>query len=166
MEIEKKYLIAQMPDLSAYKCHEIEQAYLNRNPVLRIRRKDSDFIFTYKLKKKNELNLVENVEIEEELTEEAYYHLRDKADGFPIFKTRYLIPLEGGLTGELDVFHGRLEGLVFIEVEFPDEKTAVDFVPPKWFGTDVSSDRHYRNGWLSTLEKYNGFLNEPDDFEQ
>lgn len=159
-EIEKKYLIKEMPDLSLYEFHEIEQAYLNRHPVLRIRKNDNKFIFTFKSKKPNNLDLVISKEIEEDLTEEAYYHLLEKADGFPISKTRYLIPLENGLTGELDVFHGRLEGLIFIEVEFPDERTAVEFKPPVWFGEDVSSDKHYRNGWLSTLEKYNGFLTE------
>lgn len=154
MEIEKKYTLREMPDLTGYQFREIEQAYLNRNPVLRIRKSDDKYIFTYKLKKKNDLNLVINKEIEEELTEKAYYHLREKADGFIISKTRYLIPLDGGLTGELDVFHGRLEGLSFIEVEFPDEIAAASFEPPAWFGEDVTSDKRYSNGWLSAHENY------------
>jgi len=157
MEIEKKYLVKEVPDLSKYRFVEIEQAYLSRNPVLRIRKKNDKYIFTYKLKDKSFTNLQVSKEIEEPLTEEAYYHLREKADNHVIEKTRYLIPLENGLTGEYDVFHGRLEGLHFIEVEFPDEESANSFVAPEWFGEDVTSDKHYKNGFLTTVDKYEGF---------
>lgn len=51
MEIERKFLIKDLPkDLTSYPCSQIEQAYLNENPVLRIRRKDDDYILTYKSK--------------------------------------------------------------------------------------------------------------------
>jgi RimJ/RimL family protein N-acetyltransferase/CYTH domain-containing protein len=157
LEIEKKYLIKEMPNLSEFRSHEIEQAYLNRNPVLRIRKRDEDYIFTYKSSKKSDKRLQVSTEIEEELTKEAYLHLREKADGFPITKTRYIIPLKDGLKGELDVFHGRLEGLIFIEVEFKSVEDAGNFTPPEWFGKDVTEDKRYRNGYLSTLEKYENF---------
>ena len=157
LEIEKKFLVKQMPELSKYRHYEIEQAYLNRDPVLRIRKRDDDYIFTYKSKKKSDSALQVSTEIEEALTKEAYEHLREKADGFPITKTRYIIPLENGLKGELDVFHGRLDGLVFIEVEFKDVAAAGAFLPPEWFGPDVTADKRYRNGYLSTLEKYEKF---------
>jgi CYTH domain-containing protein len=61
-----------------------------------------------------------------------------------------LIPLADGLTAELDVFEGILAGLVIAEVEFPDEKTSNEFVPPTWFGKDLSSDRRFTNHNLST----------------
>ena len=157
MEIEKKFLIAKMPDLSKFTCHEIEQAYLNRNTVFRIRKWDDKYIFTYKTKHDRADNLIVNTEIEEEIPKSAYLHLRDKADNYYISKTRYIIPLEDGLKGELDVFHGRLEGLTFIEVEFPSEEAALSFKAPDWFGADVSGDSHYRNGFLSTVDKYTGF---------
>ena len=51
MEIEKKYLIRNMPEnLEHYAKREIEQGYLNRKPVLRIRRSDDSYILTYKAK--------------------------------------------------------------------------------------------------------------------
>ena len=46
------------------------------------------------------------------LTKESYLHLREKADGVLISKTRYLLPLTGtDLTIELDVFDAPYEGL-------------------------------------------------------
>ncbi len=157
MEIEKKYLIFKLPNLSEYNSLEIEQGYLNRSPVLRIRKQNEDYIFTYKSKLNIEKEALMNNEIEAPLTKEAYEHLRTKIDDNLIQKTRYIIPLECGRTAELDIFHGKLTGLSFVEVEFENVEQAAEFYPPEWFGKDVTFDNHYRNGYLSTLTKYNGF---------
>ncbi len=143
MEIEKKYTIKELPDLKGYDSHRIEQAYINRKPTLRIRRQDDEYYFTYKgdgLMARDEYNLP--------LNEEAYYHLKDKADGKIIVKTRYLIPYEG-YTIELDVFEGDLAPLIIAEVEFTTIKEAEDFVPPEWFDKDVTQDPEYQNSNLS-----------------
>lgn len=140
MEIERKFLIKDLPkDLTSYPCSQIEQAYLNENPVLRIRRKDDDYILTYKSK-----GMMAREESEFPLTKEAYEHLRTKADGKIISKTRYFIPLATH-TIELDVFHGDMEPLIMAEVEFASIEEANVFLPPDWFGQDVTMDRRYHN---------------------
>ena len=48
MEIERKFTIKELPDLTSYKYHKIEQAYLNTNPVVRIRKEDDNYYLTYK----------------------------------------------------------------------------------------------------------------------
>ena len=49
MEIERKYLIHRLPDdLESYPHKKIQQAYLCTNPVVRIRRQDTDYFLTYK----------------------------------------------------------------------------------------------------------------------
>lgn len=166
MEIEKKYLVNELPDLSQFESKEIEQGYLTRRPTLRIRKKNDDYIFTYKSKMKDApKNLQVNDEVERPLTKEAYEKLREKTEGYLIQKTRYLIPIRAEytersgnfpdeLTVELDVFHERLEGLVFAEIEFPSEEAAGCFLAPRWLGKDVSDDYRYSNGYLSELEKY------------
>lgn len=166
MEIEKKYLVKELPNLSQFESKEIEQGYLTRRPTLRIRKKNDDYIFTYKSKVKDApKNLQVNDEVERPLTKEAYEKLREKTEGYLIQKTRYLIPIcaeytesserfPDELTVELDVFHGRLEGLVFAEIEFPSEEAAGCFLAPQWLGKDVSDDYRYSNGYLSELKKY------------
>ena len=140
MEIEKKYLLRKVPeDLSSYRHSEIEQAYLNAEPVLRIRRKDDKYILTYKSK-----GMMVRMEEEFPLNEQAYLHLRDKADGRIITKTRYFIPYDK-YTIELDVFHGVMEPLIMAEVEFSTEEEADGFVPPDWFGEEVTFDKKYHN---------------------
>ena len=85
------------------------------------------------------------------LTEESYFHLRAKADGNIITKTRYLIPLADGLTAELDAFQSPNQGLLLAEVEFSSEEQALSFTPPDWFGEDVTRDYHYQNSYMSRM---------------
>lgn len=147
MEIERKYLIEEknLPgNLEYFPSHLIEQGYLCRNPVVRIRRQDDDYILTYKsngLMAREEYNLPLNAE--------AYRHLKEKIDGKLVSKRRYLIPLENELTIELDVFFEPCRGLLLAEVEFPDEESANSFCPPAWFGKDVTFDGRYHNSSLS-----------------
>lgn len=90
-----------------------------------------------------------HLEQEMPLTLEAYQHLREKADGILITKRRYLIPLNDTHTIELDIFHGQLEGVTLAEVEFASEEEANAFLPPDWFGEDVTFDSRYHNSEMS-----------------
>lgn len=146
MEIERKFLLKSLPDnLEEYPFHQIEQGYLNTQPVIRIRRQDEEYYLTYKSK-----GLMVREEYNLPLTKEAYSHLLPKIDGKLIKKTRYLIPIEDSkLTIELDIFEGDLAPLVFAEVEFPTEEEANAFTPPEWFGEDVTYSPAYHNSVLS-----------------
>lgn len=149
MEIEKKFIPATLPkDLANYKHLELEQAYLNTSPVVRIRKEDDSYYLTYKgggMMAREEYNLP--------LNKKSYYHLLEKADGNVISKTRHIIPInDGKLTAELDVFHGKFQGLLLVEVEFSSVEEADAFQKPDWFGDEVTYDRHYHNSYLSKLE--------------
>ena len=159
MEIERKFTVKKIPEsLSQYPCHIIEQAYLNTDPVVRIRRQDDDYYLTYKGK-----GLMAREEYNLPLNEPSYYHLRDKADGNVISKKRYVIPIDNptfvsdntenidqiSLCVELDIFEAPFAPLVIAEVEFPSEETANAFVPLDWFDQDVTNDPAYHNSNLS-----------------
>lgn len=157
MEIERKFKILNKPEgLDRYPKKEIEQGYLCINPIVRIRKSNEEYYLTYK----SRLNMKDNPkdialsceEVELPLVKEAYEHLRSKVDDYLITKTRYLIPIGNNYTAELDEFHGYLEGLIFVEVEFPDEEKAEAFQPPEWFGEDVSLDKRYKNNYLATIK--------------
>ena len=148
MEIEKKYLIHKLPEnLETYPRKKIQQAYLCTNPVVRIRKQDEEYILTYKGK-----GLMVREEYNLPLNRDAYEHLRQKADGIVLTKTRYLLPLPQGLTIELDVFDAPYENLRLAEVEFSSEEEANSFVPPEWFGEDVTFSSKYHNSVLSLPE--------------
>ncbi|NLP34951.1 MAG: adenylate cyclase, partial [Clostridiales bacterium] len=44
--------------------------------------------------------------------------------------------------------------LIFAEVEFPDEKAADEFIPPEWFGKDLSNDKRFSNYYLSKINTF------------
>lgn len=144
MEIERKFTVKRLPDdLEGYPFHIIEQAYLNTDPVVRIRREDDRYYMTYKgsgLLAREEYNLP--------LNRPSYEHLLPKADGNVISKKRYLIPLPP-YTVELDVFAPPFAPLIIAEVEFPSVEEAERFVPPDWFEQDVTQDPAYHNSNLS-----------------
>ena len=163
MEIERKFTISKLPEnLESYPCHIIEQAYLNTDPVVRIRREDDTFYLTYKGK-----GLLAREEYNLPLNEHSYYHLREKADGNVISKKRYVIPIlnpqfnmtqlssadfsvdQASLSVELDIFEPPFAPLIIAEVEFPDKETAEAFLPLDWFSQDVTNDPAYHNSNLS-----------------
>ena len=148
MEIERKYLIKDIHtlpfNLGEYPHYEIEQAYLNTEPVIRVRRKDNDYYLTYKSK-----GLMAREEYDLLLNKSAYEHLLEKTDGNILTKTRYEIPLGDHLIIELDIFHGKFDGLVLAEVEFPSLEEAENFMPPEYFGEDVTFSSEYHNSTLS-----------------
>ena len=76
-----------------------------------------------------------------------------KIDGRLIKKKRYMIPLDCGLTAELDVFEEHLAPLILVEVEFPTEEEANRFVPPDWFAEDVTFTKQYHNSVLSQAKQ-------------
>lgn len=144
MEIERKFLIEALPDgLEAYQKLRIEQAYLSTSPVVRIRRMDESYILTCK---GNGLMMREEQEMS--ISQVAYQKLLPKAKGNLIAKDRYLIP-HGEYMIELDIFDPPLAPLMIAEVEFSTEKEAGAFIPPAWFGQDVTFDSAYTNATLS-----------------
>lgn len=159
MEIERKYRVAQLPDnLEQCRHSDMEQAYLCTSPTIRVRKEWGRYVLTVKERLPNasggrpsQVAAIVNREEEFALSEESYKKLRGKCEGMAVEKCRYRVPLEGGtLCAELDIFKGRLEGLVMVEVEFGSEAEAEAFVPPAWFGVEVTADPRYRNSYLST----------------
>lgn len=148
MEIERKYLIEDLTALpfrpEDYPSREIEQGYLCTDPVVRVRRDGSRYFLTYKSK-----GLMAREEYNLPLTRDSYLHLREKTDGHLITKLRYVIPLDGGLSLELDIFRGDLAPLILAEIEFPDEESAENYQAPSWLGRDVTFTAEYHNSTLS-----------------
>ena len=143
MEIERKFTIKELPDLSKYPYKKITQAYLNTDPVIRIRRENDEYVLTYKGK-----GLLAREEYNLPLNKESFEHLLLKADGLVISKTRYLIPYES-YTIELDVFEGDLAPLIMAEVEFPSVELANAYQMPDWFLEDVTNNKAYHNSNIS-----------------
>ena len=166
LEIEKKYIIDKLEDVMEYvdldACNKliIEQGYLASSPTIRVRKYNDEYCITYKSRiKSNDMSdVIVNKEVELPLTEESYRNLVKKVDYNVVTKTRYIIDIANGLKAELDVFEGKLKGLVMVEVEFADEESAKNFIKPEWFGQDVSALKQYKNLYLAQVENVSDVL--------
>ena len=74
-------------------------------------------------------------------------------------ETRYYIEA-GAHTFEVDEFYGDNQGLVLAEVEFESLEQANAYIPPEWFGRDVSITGEYQNSKLSRMSEIPDFIQE------
>lgn len=163
MEIERKFIPGKLPvPIGEYDCLIMEQAYISTEPVIRIRKKvllpadknrtASNSSAAYVLTVKSE-GLLTRQEYELDISADSYRHLLTKTEGNIISKRRYLIPLDGGLTLELDIFQGAFEGLIIGEIEFPDEESAKQYTPPAYLTEEVTYDSRFHNSTMSAMQE-------------
>lgn len=160
MEIERKFLISELPkNFDAYPHYSIEQGYISRSPVIRIRKKITDSDTSYILTIKSS-GLMAHEEYEINISKEEYINLSKKVEGNFIKKTRYNIPMDyrygsgkQDLTLELDVFDGVFSGVVLGEIEFESEELAYAYQPNQYFYKDVTEDTDFHNSTMSSMDK-------------
>jgi len=146
MEIERKFLVPAPPaQLDASRRVDIAQGYLaaGEDSEVRLRRAGERLWLTAK----RGAGMLRG-EFEVELSAEQFDALWPATDGRRLVKTRHTIAI-GGRSVELDVYSGRLSGLVVAEVEFPSVEAAREFLPPPWFGTEVTEDQRFKNRRLA-----------------
>lgn len=146
MEIERKFLVKSLPDISKYRGEEIVQGYISIKPERRIRKRNGRYFYT----EKGEGTLVRE-EIEYEVDAAKGEALFAQVKSNLIEKIRYCIPY-GKYTIELDIYGGKFEGLTVCEVEFESRDEAISFEVPDWFGVDITENKEYRNKILATKE--------------
>jgi adenylate cyclase len=148
VEIERKFLVLKRPDdLDRHPAEPVEQGYLAIGAdgvEVRLRRRGGRTLLTVK-------SGPGHVRVEEEMAieETRFATLWPLTEGRRVVKTRHLLPLDDGLTVELDVYAGDLEGLLTAEIEFPSEAASAAFAPPAWLGTDITGDPRYANQSLA-----------------
>ena len=143
-EIERKFLVCSDAFKSqATTSYEIMQGYLCKEPgkTIRVRIRDARAFLTIKSSRLREGLAKFEWEREIELAD-AREMMQICLPG-AISKTRYIIPINGERTWEVDVFHGRLEGRVLAEIELEDEHEA--FERPDWLGEEVTGQPQYYN---------------------
>ena len=141
-EIERKFLIADIPGfIEDHPFEYIRQGYLavDGDEEVRIRQKGARFFKT--IKKGTGLQRIEN---EIQVTKGQFDVLWPLTEGRRIEKRRYYVPYNSQQI-EVDVFGGALANFVIAEVEFTSIVESEDFVPPAWFGTEVTNDERYMN---------------------
>ena len=146
VEIERKFLPTRLPD-GATAGERLEQGYLAVAPdgtEVRIRRRAGRSTLTVK-------SGPAQVRVEEELEidDRRFEALWALTEGRRIAKTRHLVPLDAGVTAEVDVFEAAHAGLLTAEIEFASAEASASFSPPAWLGREVTGDPRYANQTLA-----------------
>jgi len=152
IEIERKFLVSG--DFSNDVVEEIDiiQAYLLKDPkkTIRIRQYGNKAFITIKgIGNKSGLS---RLEIEKEISLEEAELLFPLCEKGQIEKTRNIVHYKGK-TFEVDVFKGKLEGLIIAEIELESEDET--FTKPQWLGKEVTGNKKYYNSYLSTIVEEN-----------
>ena len=83
-------------------------------------------------------------ETEIPLSAKQFISLWPSTSGKRVIKTRYSVPV-GAFLAEVDVYSGANKGLKCVEVEFRSAAEYKCFVPPAWFGKNVTNDPKFKN---------------------
>jgi adenylate cyclase len=147
VEIERKFLVRSVePDVlaGARAVYRIRQAYLTTGEIeVRVRARDADFFLTLKrgsglVRTEVELSVSDSAAAEE---------LFAMAGERVIAKRRYLIG-----PWELDMFEGKLDGLVVLEIELEHaDQPAPEFPPGIAVVREVTEEELFRNRRLAQL---------------
>lgn len=156
-EIERKFIIEKhnLPDLSKKIYREITQGYMQGmgdNHIFRLRQvlnmSPTNFNLGeqyFQTIKGKESKVREEYEIE--LLKPQFSTLWPLCKNFSLTKKRYEIFTneKGILRMYIDVYKSYLSGLSVVEVEFANEEDCDGFVPPNWFGEEVTENKEYTN---------------------
>lgn len=147
LEIERRFLVKDLNIVNKlieeYKDSKkiIVQDYIYSDLLTAIRKRkivknnNEKYVYTVKTGR----NLLSVNEYEEELTEEQYNSIKLNPSRYTIEKDRYVIPYMNNLKIELDLFHGKYEGLMLAEIEFESEEQAKNTSIPEWFDIEIGS---------------------------
>lgn len=149
-EIERKFLVRQLPkNLIPKKGELILQGYLaidSNGTEVRLRQRGNKYYQTVK-----SAGQVVRHEWEIGIAKNQFDALWPATIGRRLEKTRFKIPYANKII-ELDIFTGRLKGLVLAEVEFPTKAEAKRFKPLVWLGQEVTNDDKFKNKNLIKLQ--------------
>jgi CYTH domain-containing protein len=147
IEIERKFLVATMPQLQDLEAFQVRQGYLTAavdTVEIRLRQKREVCFLTLKSGAG-----LQRLEHEILIDRSQFDALWPATEGRRIEKIRYVGHLNDQQVFELDVFSDRLASLVLVEVEFPSLEAATAFISPEWFGVEVTDDKRFKNGALA-----------------
>ena len=152
-EVERKWLIKKedIPyDLSGEKVYvyDIQQTYLCFDPEMRVRNYDNGDSYEMTIKTNMSKDGMVRDETNMDISKEQYDNLITKKEGNTIHKTRYQF-FDDGQVVAIDIFHEELDGLAYMEIEFPNRKESESFQEPSWVVKDVTDDIRYKNGHLA-----------------
>jgi CYTH domain-containing protein len=149
IETERKFILPEAPPSGQLGAGiHLRQGYLAEEDTVEVRVRITPADATLTVKAGKGMSRTEvDVPIAIEQAEALWPH----TVGRRIDKTRYRVALDDPLThvAEVDLYAGALAGLCVVEVEFDSETEAAAFVPPGWFGRELTGQPGWSNAALA-----------------
>jgi len=144
LEIERKFLLRQLPPLDGSRSRELIQGYLRTDAEASVRvRIAGDRAW---LTVKGAARGITRDEFEYPVPVKDAEQMLELTMGHVIRKRRHVLDV-AGREWEIDVFTAPNDGLIIAEVELPSEDTALEL--PSWVGREISEDARYLNSNLA-----------------
>lgn len=132
-EIERKFFVKEMPDLSQVQPLSYKRYFLERGNGKEVRISKIGTVCIFE--EKTEVSELERTRVKKEISREEFDRLKEGASE-AIVRDRYNISTSPDIA--IQVYHGRFEGLIRAEVEFDSEEAANAFVPLPWMGREMT----------------------------
>jgi adenylate cyclase len=145
-EIERKWLVKAMPDLSGVSPVQHERYFLYNQDGVEMRIQKEGDVFTFE--RKSDGYTLTSEKIKFDISSAEFETLKQSAIK-KILRTNYVLQKEPEIS--LKVYHGDYEGLVRVEVEFNSEEEAQSYTPPAWFGREITDSPLGRDKKLAGL---------------
>lgn len=147
-EIERKFMIQEMPNLKGIQPIHYERYFLQRGDSIeeRIQRKGDLF----EREKKITISPVESRKKKEIISEAEFNSLKVLAPA-SLIRDSYLLPIEPEVS--IKIYGGAYTGLVRAEVEFRTLEEAKSFIPFKWMGKEITDSPLGRDSALLDLKQ-------------
>ncbi len=149
VEIERKFVLSELPDRATLGAGDrLRQGYIADDGDISVRVRIAEGGAQLTVKAGSGMS---RTEVELPLSPEQAEALWPHTVGGRISKTRHRVTLDqpGSPVAEIDVYDAGLIGLYTVEVEFATESAALEFVPPAWFGHEVTGQRAWTNAALA-----------------
>ncbi len=154
-EIERKFFVKKLPDLSSIQPLHYERYFLKRSDGEEERISKVNDRYFYE--KKNEVSNLERSREKKEISSIEFEKLKQGV-GDALIRERYDVSENPKVS--IQIYHGKHEGLVRAEVEFISEEEANAFQPLDWMGREMTGLPIARDAKLLdlTAEEFRNFL--------
>lgn len=134
MEIERKFLVKSLPDISQIQPIRYERYYLRSDVGTqeRIQKKGDKY-------EREILRTISNLQRTKEkqtITQEEFDELKKGKENEGIIRDSYL--LSNNPNTSIKIYQGKYKGLMRAEIEFESEEEAKAYMPELWMGNEIT----------------------------
>ncbi|HUB93883.1 MAG TPA: hypothetical protein VMB52_05260 [Verrucomicrobiae bacterium] len=147
-EIERKFLVAKLPDVPILKRYTSERYLLQSDKETEIRITHSGDKYFYE--QKRVVSDTERTRDKYVISEEEFNELKAAAYGKLVRET---LLLNENPKVVVQVYKGEYEGLMRAETEFQDRVAADQYVPDTWMGREITGSSIARDSSLGRMTR-------------